>query len=83
MWQCALQSVSQEMDSVWLPTIVAVIQDGLAVSVKHAYQLMDVVSQLYPSVLYSTLHYLTAVLLKCTQLSGVVPQRLLLAKLSC
>ena len=45
MWQCALQSVSQEMDSVWLPTIVAVIQDGQAVSVKHAYQLMDVVSQ--------------------------------------
>ena len=44
MWQCALQSVSQEMDSVWLPTIVAVIQDGQAVSVKHAYQLMDVVS---------------------------------------
>ena len=49
MWQCALQSVSQEMDSVWLPTIVAVIQDGLAVSVKRAYQLMDAVSHfLYP-----------------------------------
>ena len=44
MWQCALQSVSQEMDSVWLLTIVAVVQDGQAVSVKHAYQLMDAVS---------------------------------------
>ena len=48
MWQCALQSVSQEMDSVWLPTIAAVVQDGQAVSVKHAYQLMDAVSCLYP-----------------------------------
>ena len=44
MWQCALQSVSQEMDSVWLLAFVAVIQDGQAVSVKHAYQLMDAVS---------------------------------------
>ena len=48
MWECALQSVSQEMDSVWLPTLVAVVLDGLAACVTHAYQLMDAVSLVLP-----------------------------------
>ena len=64
MWQCALQSVSQEMDSVWLPTIVAVIQDGLAVSVKHAYQLMDAVSHfLYLQHASEGLYYIAHVII--------------------
>ena len=83
MWQCALQSVSQEMDSVWLPTIVAVVQDGLAVSVKHAYQLMDVVSQFVSISIVEHITLSNSCASKMYTLSGVVPQRLLFAKLSC